>query len=119
MILKKNWMNMHADTDAEKKNSDNDGQEIEDTLVSPTLERVALRTKKLLEGIQEEFFSGGMLLMQHTNAILERQHTNVKNLRRSNAIDFLHSNVYFEIRTNITSKSMKRIKDYMKIYIEI
>ena len=102
----------------EEKNSDTDDEEIEDTSADPTLEGVALRTKQLLEGIQEESFSGGMLLMQHTNAILERLHSDVRNLRRSNAIDSLHPNVHFEARTDTTSKSIKRIRDHMEIYIE-
>ena len=52
-----------------KKNSATDDEKIEDTLAGPILEWVALRTKQLLEGIQEKSFSGGMLLMQYTNAI--------------------------------------------------
>ena len=102
----------------EEKNSDTDDEEIEDTLGGPTLEGVALRTKQLLEGIQEESFGGGMLLMQHTNAILEMLHTDVRNLRKSNACDSLHPNVHFEARTDITSKSIKRVRDHMEIYIE-
>ena len=31
---------------------------------------------------------GGMLLMQHTNTILERLYTDVRNLRRSNVFTF-------------------------------
>ena len=102
----------------EEENSDTDDEQIEDTMASPTQEGVALNMKQLLEGIQEECFSGGMLLMQHTNAILERLHTDVRNLRRSNAIDSLYPNVHFEARTDITSKSIKRIRDHMEIYIE-
>ena len=56
--------------------------------------------------------------MQHTNAILVSLHRDVRNLRRSNAIDSLHPNVYFEVRTDITSKSIKRIRDHMNIYIK-
>ena len=56
----------------EQKNNDTDDEGIEDTLTGPILEGVALRTKQLLKAIQEESFSGRMLLMQHTNAILKR-----------------------------------------------
>ena len=44
----------------EEKNSDTDDEEIEGTSADATLEGVALRTKQLLEGIQEESLSGGM-----------------------------------------------------------
>ena len=56
--------------------------------------------------------------MQHTNVILERLHTDVRNFRSSNAIDFFHPNVHFEAKTNISSKSIKRIRDHIEIYIE-
>ena len=56
--------------------------------------------------------------MQHTNAILKKLHTDVRNLRRSNAIDSLHPNVHFEEKTYISSKSIKRIRDLIEIYIE-
>jgi len=55
-----------------------------------------------LEEIQEEYFNGGLLLMQHTDTILEMLHTNVRNLRRSNAIDYLHPNVHFEAKPDTT-----------------
>ena len=63
------------------KHSDTNDEKIQDTLTGLTPEGVARRTKQLLEGIQEEFFSGGLLLMQHINTILERLHTDMKNLR--------------------------------------
>ena len=75
-------MKTQADIDAEKKNSDTDDEEIQNTLAGPTIEGVGLRTKQLLEEILEKSLGGGMLLMQHTNAILERLHTDVRNLRK-------------------------------------
>jgi hypothetical protein len=72
--------------------------------------------------------------MQYRNAILKMIHTNVKNLRRSNAIDSLQTNaidslqtnaidslqtnVHFEANTYITSRSTKRTRDHIEIYIE-
>ena len=46
--------------------------------------------------------------MQHTNTILERLYTDVRNLQISNAIESFHANVYFEANTYITSKSIKK-----------
>ena len=46
--------------------------------------------------------------MQHINTILERLHTDVRNLQISNAIESFHANVYFEANTYITSKSIKK-----------
>jgi len=59
----------------EEKEGDVDDVGIEDTFTGPTTKGVALRMKQLLEGIQEDSMMGGMLLMQHTNAILKRLHT--------------------------------------------
>ena len=77
-----------------------------------------MRTKQLQVGIQEESLSGRMLLMQHANEILERLYTDVKNLRRSNVIDSLYRNVHLEARTDITSKSIKRTRNHIEIYME-
>ena len=99
-------------------NKDIDHKGIKDTWTCPTPEEVALRTKQLLEGIQAKNFNEKILLMQHINAILERLHIDERNLRRSNAIDYLHPNIHFETMTNITSKSIKRNRDHMKIYID-
>ena len=77
-------------------NKDTDHEGIKNTLTYPTPEEVALRTKQLLEGIQTKHFNEEMLLMQHTNAILKRLHTDERNLRTSNAIDYFHPNIHFE-----------------------
>lgn len=46
-------------------------------------------------------------------------HTDVRNLRRSYVIDSLHPNVHFEAMIDITSKSIKRTRDHLKIYMEM
>ena len=112
-------MKTHTDMDTEKKkNINTNDEEIKDTLINSTSKWVALKTKQLLEEIQEEFFRGGILLMQHTNAILERLHTDVRNFWRLNAIDSFHPNVHFGARIDITLKSIKRIRDHIEIYME-
>ena len=116
VILKNNWMKMQTDIDAKKKK--NDDEKIKYTMIDLSPKGVALRTKQFLEGIQEGSLSGRMLLIQHTNAILERLHTDVRNLRRSNTIDSLHPNVHFETNKNNTSKSIKWIRDHMEICIK-
>lgn len=101
-----------------KKNNDIDDKGIKDRLIGRTPEEVALRMKQLLEGIQEESLNKKMFLMLHSNAIMERLHTEMKNLRRSNAIDSLHPNKYFKAMTDITSKSIRLSRLFIKIYIE-
>ena len=83
------------------------------------IRRSCIEDETTFGGDTKKSLSGGIFLMQHTNAILKRLYSDVKNLRRSNAIDFLHRNVYFEEKIDITSKSIKQIRDHMKIYIEI
>jgi hypothetical protein len=78
---------------------------------------IALRMKKLLDGIQEESTSRDTLLMHHTNTILEKLYIDVKKWKTENATDSLHPEKTFEPRMDITSKSIKRTRDYIEIYM--
>ena len=90
----------------------------EDFPLEPTQEFMSMKMQQLLQGIQEESLAGGSILMQHTNAILEKLYTDVKHIRSSKALESLHPHMHFEGRTDITNKSIERHRDYMELYMQ-
>lgn len=81
---------------------------VEEPFRVPTLGSLVLKMRQILERIHKDSMSGGMVLMQHTNAILERVYTDVNSFKESNATKSFHPSIIFESQMDIISKFIKQ-----------